>query len=184
MTAVDERPLATPTPRGRRKTDTVSLPEWLDAPLLESEDPRDGALIDAHAAEPGDYVLEFHASTGTASWLRILAPVVVVDGGALITCGRAPGVTLSVAAGRQAWVLRRAEAAALASAASNRVLRPWGSPERQMEQLLRSFPSHAALIKGWPFGSASLADALTAWDLLRASDLANSADVPTAVVAA
>jgi hypothetical protein len=181
MTALDERPVRA----GRRKSDassaSVFLPKWLDAPLLPTEEPRDGSLIDPQAAGPGDYVLEFHESTGTASWLRILAPVAVVDGAALVTCGRGSGVTLSFAAGRQVWALRRSEAGALASAASDRVLRSWGGREDEMERLLRSFTSRSSLVKGWPFGAESLADALTAWDLLRDADAANSTDVPPTV---
>lgn len=175
MTALDTRPVIT----GRRKTDPAplppQLPEWLHAPLLASEDPRDGSLIDPAAAVPGDYLLEFHESTGTASWLRILAPVAVVDGAALVTCGRGAGVTFSVPSDRQVWVLRRGEAAVLARSASDRVLRPYGGPDREVEALLRSFATRADVVEGWP-DRVSLADAVTAWELLRTSDLANRTD--------
>lgn len=177
MTVLDGRTVTAPSVhRGRRRSDVapaVSLPDWLDAPLLPSEDPRDGEFVDPQNTEPGDYVLEFHNSTGTASWLRVHAAPVVVEDTVLVTCGRGSGVTLPFAAGRQAWVLKRADAAALAQSASDRVLRPWGDGERAMEELLRSFESHAALVRGWPFGASSLADAITAWDLLRASDAVN-----------
>ena len=173
MTTLDTRPAA-PATYGRRRTDRPSLPDWLDAPLLASEDPRDGNLVDPESIGAGDYVLEFHASTGTASWLRVHA-VAVVGAHALVTCGRGVGVTLSFPVGREVWVLRRADAALLMQAACDRVLGPWGSPEKEMEALLRSFASRAELLAGWR-DPASLADALTAWSMLRTSDLANRTD--------
>lgn len=148
--------------------------------MHDSEEPVDGDLIDAWEARVGDYLFAYHESDGTASWLQILA-VAPVEGATLVTFGRGAGVTDSYPSDRQAWVLRKEAAAVLVRTTSDRVLTAWGEPEQSMEAFLRSFATQADLVRGWPFEVPSLADALTAWDLLREADAANSADVAVAV---
>lgn len=180
MTAVDERPAA--PARGRRRSDRVLLPEWLDAPMLESEEPVDGDLVDVASVRPGDYLFAFHESDGSASWLRVLN-VNAQPGGHFVTYGRGAGVTMFFPADRQAWVLPVEDAVRLVDAVSDRVLRAWGEPESAMEAHLRSFESRADLIAGWKFDTPSLADAVTAWELMREADEANRTDVPPTVLA-
>lgn len=177
MSLLDERPAAR---RGRRKSDAVPvaaapavpLPEWLDAPLLGSEDPVDGEFIDAAEAAPGGFLLDFHEGSGTASWLLIHA-VAVTDAGVLVTCGRSPGVALPFPADHGVWVLRRPDAVRLAHAASVRVLRAWGEPEQSMQGFLRRCASVADLVRQWPFPDVAVADVVTTWELLRIADEAN-----------
>lgn len=179
MTAIDVRPAPAPPERrvGRRKSDRAQLPEWLDAPLIDGNEPRDGDLVDAHEIRVGDYLLEFHESDGTASWLRVQSAVMRGDA-AHVTYGRGGGITVEFGSDRQVWVLDAGGAAVLAHAASDRLVRAWGGLEVAMRDFLRGFATREALVGGWPYESPSLADAVTAWDLLREADVANTTDVP------
>lgn len=160
---------------GRRKSDRVPLPEWLSAPLLDGEEPRDGDLLDPVEVEVGDYWFEYHEGDGTASWLRITRVECGVDGVVLTLRG---SLRMPIGAGRDVWVLRRAAAAVLARETSDRVLHAWGAPESEMQAFLRECATRRELIERWKFPTPSVADALAAWELLRAADEANRTDVP------
>lgn len=177
MTAVDVRPAPPERHVGRRRSDRARLPEWLAAPLIDGDEPRDGDLVDADQIRDGDYLLEFHESDGTASWLRIQSAV-TRDGVTRVTYGRGAGVTVEFGSDRQAWVLDAGGAAVLAHAVSDRVLRAWGGLEIAMRDFLRVFATREALVAGWTYEVPSVGDALTAWELLREADVANTTDVP------
>lgn len=82
----------------------VELPEWMAASKF------DGCYPDAGDVRVGDYMIECVGAV--PSWLRV-SKVEQVGGMAAITYGRGDGGTLTVDAGQQVHILRRADAVAL-----------------------------------------------------------------------